>query len=369
MNQTILPPSQDYRSLDEYFAQIGTRRLMLVCGNSINRLRLGDYFSTLRERTGIEVVRFSDYTPNPDYASVVAGVETYRKTSCDMVVAVGGGSAMDLAKCIKMYATMPDTPDYMLQTIVANDIPLLAVPTTAGTGSEATRFAVIYYQGRKQSVADESCIPTAVLIDPTVLDTLPEYHRKATMLDALCHAVESHWSVNSTDESKVYAERAIRMVMDNMDGYLKNTPEGNAGMLEAANIAGKAINITQTTAGHAMSYMLTTLYGTAHGHAVALCMTALWQYMLDHTDLCNDPRGEDYLKSVLSEIGAAMGCATAQEAATRFDELYYSLDLPDPTATEEEFLTLVNSVNPSRLKNHPVLLTPSVLEELYRSIL
>ncbi len=366
MKQKILSPDEDYRELDEYLVKSGSKRILLVCGNSINKLPLGPYFSTLTERTGIEVVRFSDYTPNPDYRSVVAGVEKFRTTQCDMVVAVGGGSAMDLAKCIKMYATMPDSPDYMLQTIMPNDIPLVAVPTTAGTGSEATRFAVIYYQGRKQSVADPSCIPSVVLMDPNLLTTLPMYHRKATMLDALCHAVESYWSVASTDESKAFAHQAIRMVMDNKDAYLANTPAGNTAMLEAAYIAGKAINSTQTTAGHAMSYTLTTLYGTAHGHAVALCMTALWPYMLTHTNLTTDPRGEDYLKTTLTQIASAMGCNTAEEGATRFSALYREMGLTDPTANEDDFHTLATSVNPTRLKNHPIALTPTSLEELYR---
>ncbi len=369
MKQQILSPSEHYTSLDEYFALTAPRRILLVCGNSINLLRLGAYFSTLKERMGIDVVRFSDYTPNPTYASVVAGVETYRREECDMVVAVGGGSAMDLAKCIKMYATMPDSPDYLLQAIVPNDIPFLAVPTTAGTGSEATRFAVIVYEGRKQSVADVSCIPTAVLIDPTVLDTLPMYHRKATMLDALSHAIESYWAVASTRESKAFAHEAIRMVVDNMDAYLKNTPEGNARMLEAANTAGRAINITQTTAGHAMSYSLTIRYGTAHGHAVALCLTVLWPHMLSHTHLCTDPRGADYLRSTLSDIATAMGCSSAEEAVARFLSIYRDMRLPNPTIPEEDFPILASSVNPTRLKNHPVGLSAEELNALYRQII
>lgn len=95
------------------------------------------------------------------------------RRSCDLIIAVGGGSAMDVAKCIKLYAYMDPGINYLEQKIVPNDIPLLAVPTTAGTGSEATRYAVVYYKGEKQSVCDESCIPSAVLMDASVLKTRP----------------------------------------------------------------------------------------------------------------------------------------------------------------------------------------------------
>ena len=91
------------------------------------------------------------------------------------------------------------------------------------------------------------------------------------MMDAFCHALESFWSVNSTEESRRYSKEAIELVLENMEEYLLNTTDGNAGMLLAANIVGKAINITQTTARHAMCYKITSLFGCAHGHAAVLC--------------------------------------------------------------------------------------------------
>ena len=147
------------------------------------------------------------------------------------------------------------------------------MPTTAGTGSEATRYAVIYFDGEKQSISDYSCIPSAVLMDASVLKTLPIYQKKSTMMDAFCHAIESYWSVNSSEESRQYSRRAIQLIMENKDLYIGNDETGNTQMLKAAHLAGKAINLTQTTAGHAMCYKLTSLYGIAHGHAAALCVS------------------------------------------------------------------------------------------------
>ena len=118
-------------------------------------------------------------------------------------------------------------------------------------------------------------------MDASALKTLPIYQKKSTMMDALCHSIESYWSVNSTEESNKYSKQAIQTILENKDAYLANKDLGNANMLKAAYLAGKAINITQTTAGHAMSYKLTSLYGIAHGHAVAICISKLWEYMLE----------------------------------------------------------------------------------------
>ena len=245
----------------------------------------------------------------------------------------------------------------------------MAVPTTAGTGSEATRFAVIYRNGEKQSIADESAIPEAVVMDASTLQTLPPYQKKATMLDAFCHAVESCWSVNANEASMVYSHRAIREILRHMDGYLTGTSEGCEGMLWAAHRAGQAINITQTTAGHAMCYKLTSLYGIAHGHAAALCVTKLWKHMILTGQLDEKPNGWKSLRSVFEGLAAAMGADCMLEAAEKFQDVVDSLDLPQIAAREEDYELLTRSVNPVRLKNNPVALTEDTIEQLYREIL
>ncbi len=368
--QTVLTASADYTELDNYLLQSCAKCIFLVCGSSLGCLRIGAYFDSLEERLNIRVIRFSDFQPNPQYESAVRGAACFRENHCDLIAAVGGGSAMDVAKCIKLFSNMDSESHYLRQKIVPNDVPFLAVPTTAGTGSEATRFAVIYDQGEKQSVSDESCIPSAVLFDADALKTLPLYQKKATMMDAFCHALESFWSVHSTQESRAYAASAIRTVLANMEGYLENSDKGNANMMRAANEAGKAINLTQTTAGHAMCYKLTTLYGIAHGHAAALCNAVLFPYMLAHRELCIDSRGANVLEEAYDGIAAAMNCVSPDHAAARFREIVQMLAMPAPAVkTASDIDMLKTSVNQDRLKNHPVALTEEALEMLYRQIL
>ncbi|MBR6273707.1 MAG: iron-containing alcohol dehydrogenase, partial [Lachnospiraceae bacterium] len=176
-------------------------------------------------------------------------------------------------------------------------------------------------------------------------------------------------SVNSNEESREYSRRAIRGVMEHMDGYLANTEEGNAGMMIAAHTAGKAINITQTTAGHAMCYKITSLFGVAHGHAAMLCDRVLYGWMIINTDRVIDSRGEDYLKNTLDEIGRAMGCADASEGALKLRNIFEKLELSVPEASESDYEELKTSVNPVRLKNHPVKLDEEVIDSLYHEIL
>lgn len=346
-----LSPDQEYGKLDRYLNNF--QRVFLVCGGSFSRLAAGRRLRALEERGDLDLVRFSGFSPNPRWEDVEKGIARFQAAGCGLIAAAGGGSAIDTAKCIRRLA--------------GPGVPLLAIPTTAGSGSEATHFAVVYRGGVKESV--DCGLPDAVLLDPSALETLPDYQRKATMLDALCHAVESFWSINATPESVAYSKQALRQIMDNYQGYLNNDPRGNAGMLWAAHTAGRAINLARTTAGHAMCYQLTKLYGFAHGHAAALCVASVWPYLLAHTDRCIDPRGRAYLENTLGEIGQAMGCSGAQGGAERFRALLNALHLERPAYSEEKLAELTAGVNAERLNNFPVPLDSGVLHALYRGIM
>ena len=370
MEQKIIKSEELESCLAAIKKERNVHHALLVCGNSFRKQGLYQQLEDALKKEGMELTEFSDFEPNPKYESVISGIKTYRQKGCDLILAAGGGSAMDVAKCIKLFSEMDLSKNCLEQEIVENALPLLAIPTTAGTGSEATRFAVIYYQGNKQSVAHPSCVPGWVLMEPELLESLPMYQRKATMLDAFCHAAESFWSVNSTEDSREDAAEAIRLVLKYADSYLANEKDGNAQMLRAANIAGKAINVTQTTAGHAMAYKITTLYGLSHGHAVALVVDSLWPYMAAHTENCIDPRGEAYLKTMFEELAKVCGCDSVEASIEKYQNWFAALDLERPTLQNAGQLDLLtHSVNPVRLKNNPVQLTEETLEELYRQIL
>ncbi len=372
MNQQVFDNRNDYEGLDKWIAENKIIKLFVVCDDSFKLLRgIGEKIKRL-ELNGTMAVLFNDFSPNPVYESVVKGVGLFKNSGANAIIAIGGGSAIDVAKCIKLYSTLEvpgDNGRWLTEPVLENNIPLLAIPTTAGTGSEATRYAVIYYNGAKQSITSDNCIPGSVLFDSTVLESLPTYQRKSTMCDALCHAIESFWSVNSNEESKEYSALAIKEIIKHMDGYLNNTVEGNEGMLRAANIAGKAINIAQTTAGHAMCYKLTSIFGISHGHAAMLCDRVLFPWMTSNTEKCIDERGSDYLKKVFEEITNALDEKNIDDALCRFERIFEKLNLDIPVASDEQIIELVSSVNTDRLKNHPIKINENDLSELYKQIL
>lgn len=367
--QRIVNISDNYQLLDDELLRANCKKIMVVCDEAFCYLKISEYIKGLEERTGIKVIFFDDFTPNPLYESVVNGVNLLHKEKCDLVLAIGGGSAIDVAKCIKLYSNMNREEIFLTQKILPNDLLLYAIPTTAGTGSEATRYAVIYYDGDKQSVTDYSCIPSVVMIDISVLKSLPLYQKKSTMLDALCHALESFWSANSNEESMEYSKEAIQIILHNYEAYLKGNSETFESMLRAANIAGKAINITQTTAGHAMCYKLTSLYGISHGHAAALCVSKLWPFMVANTEKCIDKRGKKYLDRIFLEIASAFFCKNVDEAIEKFNVILEQMEMEIPAIKERDYKILRTSVNPIRLRNNPIALSEDAIDELYHQIL
>ncbi len=345
----------------------GACRVLLVCDSSFPFLSIKDDI----EHMGVPYVVFNQFTPNPIYEDVCKGVDVFQEAHCDTILAVGGGSSLDVAKCIKLFCKMKKDPIYLEQAYCDTGVRLVAIPTTAGTGSESTCYAVIYYNGKKQSVTHESIVPDVAILDPKVLKTLPLYQKKCTMMDALCQGIESWWSVNSTDESKVYSRKTIELIMANWRKYIfENDDETAEMMMLAANYSGRAINITQTTAPHAFSYKITSFYKLPHGHAVAVCLPEIWEYMLGNMDKCIDKRGQSYLLGIFSEISKSMNCESTVDAIAGFRRMMAEMELKNPMGNnmEDELRILSTSVNSVRLKNHPIELDELGIRRLYERI-
>lgn len=339
---------------------LGSHKLFVVCDPFLPQT---PFFSAVSQLNPTAV--FSGFAPNPLYEDVAQAVELFRQSQCDTVLAVGGGSAIDVAKCVKLYSGMDWTRLYFEQPYRDNGTRLIAVPTTAGTGSESTRFAVIYYQGKKMSIFHDSILPQYAVLDPAVLSTLPLYQKKCTLLDALCQAIESRWSVNATAESAVHSQRAVRTILADMSDYLERYDQAvGLRILRAANEAGQAINLTQTTAPHAMSYKLTSLYRIPHGHAVAICLPFVWEYMLDAIEGSAEPRLQE-LEKTFAEIAEWMNCKSPREAVGFFLNLLAGLGITVPDIPEEHLRLLADSVNPERLRNTPLPLDRDAVYTVY----
>lgn len=342
---------------------LGMRRPLVVTAPFFGSLNLAKSF----DAAGLEYETFTDFASNPAYGDVARALAAYREGGCDSLLSVGGGSAIDVAKCVKQLLAMPngaDGQDLKSPSLPYANVPHVAVPTTAGTGSESTHFAVCYVDGRKVSVANGCLQPDAVLLDSSNLAGLPDYQRKCTMLDALCQAIESYWSSRSSEESRAYSAAAIPAIMASAEAYLGGDADAAREIMRAANLAGKAINLTTTTAPHAMSYKLTSMYGLPHGHAVAMCMAHCWKILLK--------RAEGELRGRLSEIAALMtgdDGARPEDGLTTYEVFFEKLGL-DATAAGSpgDIGILASSVNMQRLSNFPAPLSQGEIEAVYMRV-
>lgn len=380
-NQIVLGKKNLKEELKSFFQEHSFRRIFLVAGSSFLKLPVGEELQELFSELGISFYHFSDFRPNPRLEEVEEGITAFSDFQGDVILAVGGGSALDTAKCIKLFTGLSKEKSYLEQKHRENDIPLVVHPTTAGTGSESTPFAVIYQDGEKCSVEHESIYPKYRIEDARSLRSLPIYQKKATLLDALSHAMEAIWSKYSNEDSRAYGQKAISLILTNYKAYLSLENENNAkaqgkapsaeepskqvleSIAEAANLAGKAIAVTRTTAGHALSYKLGSLYQLPHGLATAMVNRALYPFMCREKSRMTDPENLLFLAKCFS-------AETEEEGAKRYREILEDLEiLPTLSVKEGDLENLVAAVNPERLSNHPITLREEDIRLLYKDIL
>lgn len=342
-------------------ARLGVMKPLIVSGGGLARSGIAEEM----EHRGMPVVHFDGFTPNPTAEQVAAGLAVYRDNACDGILSIGGGSALDVAKAIKAMGDTDDSASLLerLTHPVPMAVPHVALPTTAGTGSESTHFATIYIGGKKYSVAHEALLAEAVILDPSQLATLPQAERASTMLDALCHSIESYWSVRSSEESRAFSAQAIGLLTANAASYLAGDEATAGAVLVASNFAGRAINLTTTTAAHAMCYQLTAFYGLRHGHAAAVCLPAAWERLLQASE--NDGVLAERLRGLAQLLS---GQSDPQAGLDAFLALRKQADLANDWLPEGDgdLGLLAGSVNVQRLSNFPVALTEEDLAEMYR---
>lgn len=226
----------------------------------------------------------------------------------DGFIAVGGGTPIDTAKLLNLAM---ESGRQIVDLVTAKECngdlkPFMALPTTAGTGAEATRFAVCYHEGTKYSVDIEKMKPSDVCLVPEFTYSLPQYQTACTAFDAYAQSVESLWAKGATDESRYHARRALDHFECLEDAVFKPDPVSRAAMLIGAYDAGCAIDISRTTAAHAFSYFLTSEYGIPHGHAVAMVFPYILRANVKAIEKIGDDRvSVDSILKLLKELETA----------------------------------------------------------------
>lgn len=308
-----------------------------------------------------DFVRFQDFEDNPNIVDVETGVQLFKENHCDCILAIGGGSAIDMAKLIKFFAPKmkPYIGKFSLQLLNNENTPLIAIPTTAGTGSEATQFAVLYVGLDKHSISDELLLPNHVAIISKLHFSQTKYQKAVSGLDAFCQAIESHWSINSTEKSREYSLQALKLIVPNLLKVVSGVEDISAykNMALGAFLAGKAINIAKTTAPHAFSYYLTKRFNLPHGHAVAIFLPSFitYNYYLTQNvkNTCINMHSD--LFETLSELlhPNYAGSSMARRIESYILSLGIELDIEKLGIPKSEVIYALKGGNAQRLRNNP----------------
>lgn len=253
------------------------------------------------EGAGLEYELYSNIKPNPTIENVQTGVAAFKKSGADYLIAIGGGSSMDTAKAIGIIINNPDFADVVSLEGVAEtknkSVPILAVPTTAGTAAEVTINYVITdaQKNRKMVCVDPKDIPVVAFVDPDMMSSMPKGLTAATGMDALTHAIEGYITAGAWELSDMFHLKAIEIISRSLRGAVDNTPEGREGMALGQYVAGMGFSNVGLGIVHSMAHPLGALYDTPHGVANAIILPTVMEYNADST-------GDKY-----KYIAAAMG--------------------------------------------------------------
>ena len=279
----------------------GFKKAFVCSDPDLVRLGLTAKITCLLDANSIPYVVFSEIKQNPSIGNVQDGVKAFRASEADCIIAVGGGSAIDTAKAVGIIITNPDFADVRsLEGIAPTKnpcVPILAVPTTAGTAAEVTINYVITDEenNRKMVCVDVHDIPVIAFVDPDMMATMPKALTAATGMDALTHAIEGYITKGAWEMTDMFHLKAIEIISASLRGAVDNTPEGREGMALAQYIAGMGFSNVGLGIVHSMAHPLGAVYDTPHGIANAIILPTVMEYNAEAT-------GDKY-----KYIAAAMG--------------------------------------------------------------
>ena len=354
------------KRLPELLEKSGSKKMMVVSDRGLEKLGVVQKVLDIVETEGIETVSFLDILPNPTVDMVNAATKVYKESGATSIVALGGGSPMDCAKAAASVALTQDSIRKYHGTGVAlpaEHLPLIAIPTTAGTGSEVTCVSVLsdHANGKKAPIVSEGFYPKAAIIDPELTYTMPPAVTAGTGIDVLSHAIEGYWSKGHQPICDTLAIHAAALVFKYLYRAYKNPSDEEARekMCEASVIAGLAFTLPKTTSSHACSFPLTNIYHIPHGEACGLTLDYFVRINARGT-------GSERVETLAKALGFADAEALADAIFALKQKLGLRCDLKDLHLEEEQIAELVKISRHPNLYNNPVEITDEMLDKMYR---
>lgn len=335
---------------------LGSKALLVTGRRSAKQNGSQDAVESLLESLGIEWVLFDDVEANPSVETVRKGAALGRQEGVDFVVGIGGGSPMDAAKVIALLCTNELDDAALFKGPYNAPLPIVAVPTTSGTGSEVTKISVLtnHSAGTKQSVKSPLLYPKLALADPSFTMDVPEAVTIDTAIDALSHAIEGYMAKASTPVSDVWAEEAMRFLgvhLTNLRGHLPYAVRED--LMYASTLAGIVISQAGTTLVHGMGYPLTYYKGLSHGRANGLLLPQYMKLM------------EESMADKAERVWEILGFSDAEDFGAFMKDL-----MPDAVELSDEdvanFTAMTMKTNSVKATSYDV--TAGVVSNIYKAI-
>ncbi|MCM1262530.1 MAG: lactaldehyde reductase [Butyrivibrio sp.] len=301
LNETSYHGSGAIKAIPDEIKARGFKKVFVASDPDLLKFGVTAKVTDLLDAAGIAYAVYSDIKPNPTIENVLNGVKAFKDAAADCIVAIGGGSSMDTSKAIGIIIANPEFADVRSLEGVADtkkpSVPIIAVPTTAGTAAEVTINYVItdVEKKRKFVCVDPHDIPIVAVIDPDMTETMPKGLTAATGMDALTHAIEGYITKGAWALSDMFHITAIKMISDSLRGAVANEKAGREGMALGQYVAGMGFSNVGLGVDHAMAHTLSAYYGTPHGVACAILLPTAMEYNKEYS-------GEKY-----REIARVMG--------------------------------------------------------------
>jgi alcohol dehydrogenase class IV len=363
-------------SLTDEIIASGACRVLLVTGRR-SFTDSGAEAGLARLSESCEVRRWSDVSPNTNSEELICGLNIVSEYEPDYIIGVGGGSVMDMAKLLCAFPTGLGREELHGRIeggrpLDERTIGLGLAPTTSGSGSEATHFAVVYIGTAKYSIAGPVLRADSIALDPTLSTSGTSHQRATSGMDAVCQAIESRWATGATRRSRRYADIALALLLPAIRPFVAGDDAHAPAMQLGSHLAGRAIDVSKTTAAHALSYAITKRFGVDHGNAAAL---TLGYFIEDHSS-------DDHSRlqasvpialheAAIARLHSALGARNGIEAKDSFLQLLDDLGLHSKLLSAGEvddalLAEMAASVNVQRLGNNPFMYSSEELVDVLR---
>ena len=376
LNETSYHGAGAINAIPDEFRSRGFKKAFVATDPDLIKFGVSAKVTDILDKEGIEYAVYSDIKANPTIENVQNGVAAFKAAGADCIIAIGGGSAMDTAKAIGIIITNPEYADVRSLEGVAPTknkcVPIIAVPTTAGTAAEVTINYVItdVEKKRKFVCVDGHDIPVVAVVDPDMMASMPKALTAATGMDALTHAIEGYITKGAWELSDMFHIKAIEIIARSLRAAVNNEKEGRDGMALGQYVAGMGFSNVGLGVDHSMAHTLSAYYDMAHGAACAVLLPTVMAYNAEYT-------GEKY-----KDIAKAMGVegvdsmtqaeyrAAAVEAVRKLAE-----DVGIPTSLkgimkEEDITALAADAFADACRpGNPRETSEAEIAELYRSLL